>query len=219
MDVNEPIIKYTTVADSVYAWIKNAIIQGEFRPGEHLTQETLTKKLGVSRTPIRDAIKRLEAEGLLITKPRCGAIVFSMTQDNLRELYEIRILLEQYCGVKSCQKATSEEIRQIEQANLNMYKTLGSLREFMRYDREFHYLLCKLSGCTNTLEILEGLWNKSDSYKSIYYSIEGRCLDTLQEHTAIVQAIKDKDKERLKEKIADHLRDVVNTISSKASFA
>ena len=62
MENNTPLIQYTTVSDSVYLWIKNAIIQGDFKPGEHIAQETLTKKLGVSRTPVRDAIKRLEAE-------------------------------------------------------------------------------------------------------------------------------------------------------------
>ena len=72
MDQTQPIIQYTTVSDSVYLWVKNAIIQGEFKPGEHIAQERLTKTLGVSRTPVRDAIKRLEAEGLLITKPHCG---------------------------------------------------------------------------------------------------------------------------------------------------
>ena len=60
MENNTPLIQYTTVSDSVYLWIKNAIIQGDFKPGEHIAQETLTKKLGVSRTPVRDAIKRLE---------------------------------------------------------------------------------------------------------------------------------------------------------------
>ena len=64
MDQTQPIIQYTTVSDSVYLWVKNAIIQGEFKPGEHIAQERLTKTLGVSRTPVRDAIKRLEAEGL-----------------------------------------------------------------------------------------------------------------------------------------------------------
>ena len=60
MSEQQPLIQYTTVSDSVYLWIKNAIIQGEFKPGEHIAQERLTKKLGVSRTPVRDAIKRLE---------------------------------------------------------------------------------------------------------------------------------------------------------------
>ena len=219
MAPDEPIIKYTTMADSVYLWIKNAIIQGEFKPGEHLTQETLTRKLGVSRTPIRDAIKRLEAEGLLIAKPRCGAVVFSMTLDNLRELYEVRTLLEQYCAVKTCHNASDEEIKLIEQANFNMYKSIDSLKDFMHYDRAFHYLLCKFSKCTNTVEMLESFWNKCDSFKSIYYSLDGRCTDTLQEHAAMVQAIKDKDKETLKIKIAAHLLDVVNTVKSKVNFS
>ena len=91
MENNQPLIQYTTVSDSVYLWIKNAIIQGDFKPGEHIAQESLTKKLGVSRTPVRDAIKRLEAEGLLITRPHCGAVVFQLDRNCLHEIYDIRI--------------------------------------------------------------------------------------------------------------------------------
>ena len=154
MSEQQPLIQYTTVSDSVYLWIKNAIIQGEFKPGEHIAQERLTKKLGVSRTPVRDAIKRLETEGLLITKPHCGAVVFQMS----------------------------------------------------------------LSGCTNTVEILEGLWNKCDSFKSIYYSLDGRVGDTLSEHTRIVQGIKSRDIEETKKAISDHLKDVVMSIGEHVNF-
>ena len=73
----------------------------EFKPGEHIAQERLTKTLGVSRTPVRDAIKRLEAEGLLITKPHCGAVVFQLSKERLTEIYDIRILMEQYCAART----------------------------------------------------------------------------------------------------------------------
>ena len=107
MDQTQPIIQYTTVSDSVYLWVKNAIIQGEFKPGEHIAQERLTKTLGVSRTPVRDAIKRLEAEGLLITKPHCGAVVFQLSKERLTEIYDIRILMEQYCAACSIASLSS----------------------------------------------------------------------------------------------------------------
>ena len=73
-------IQYKTVSDSVYDWIKEAIIQGEFQPGEHLAQERITERLGVSRTPVRDAMKRLEEEGLVVVKPHCGAVVFDISE-------------------------------------------------------------------------------------------------------------------------------------------
>ena len=218
MENNQPLIQYTTVSDSVYLWIKNAIIEGKFKPGEHIPQETLTKKLGVSRTPIRDAMKRLETEGLLVTKPHCGAVVFRLTEENLKELYEIRIMLEQYCAARACEKASDQQILQIEALSEAMKENFDSLKTFMQLDRQFHSLLCTLSGCTNTVEILEGLWNKCDSFKSIYFSLDGRTRDTLAEHTRIIHSLKCRDSNGIKDAISTHLRDVVNTLSSKVSL-
>ncbi len=219
MENNQPLIQYTTVSDSVYLWIKNAIIQGDFKPGEHIAQETLTKKLGVSRTPVRDAIKRLETEGLLITKPHCGAVVFQMSRENLTEIYEIRILMEQYCAARSCIKASEEDINALESISFRMLSYPDTTKEFMQLDRQFHYRLCTPSGCNNTIEILEGLWNKCDSFKSIYYSLEGRINDTLAEHTRIVQCLKKRDTDGIKGAIAEHLKDVVNSVGTHAVFS
>ena len=219
MENTTPLIHYTTVSESVYLWIKNAIIQGDFKPGEHIAQETLTKKLGVSRPPVRDAIKRLEAEGLLITKPHCGAVVFQLSRENLNEIYEVRILMEQYCATRTCMKASDEEINAIEAINLRMLSFSNTSKEFMQLDRQFHSLLCTLSGCTNTVEILEGLWNKCDSFKSIYYSLEGRVNDTLSEHTRIVQGLRKRDIAATKEAISAHLKDVVNSVGAYVNFS
>lgn len=218
MESNQPIIQYSTVSDSVYRWIKNAIIQGDFKPGEHIAQESLTKKLGVSRTPVRDAMKRLEAEGLLVSKPHCGSVVFQMTEEHLHEVYDVRILIEQYCAARTCMKASDKDIRKIEEINLQMIDQVHSMKNFMELDRQFHSMLCILSGCSNSLEILDSLWAKCDSFKSIYYSLEGKTNDTLSEHARIVQALKDRDIETAKQAIDYHLRDVVHSISSKVNF-
>ena len=151
MDQTQPIIQYTTVSDSVYLWVKNAIIQGEFKPGEHIAQERLTKTLGVSRTPVRDAIKRLEAEGLLITKPHCGAVVFQLSKERLTEIYDIRILMEQYCAARTCIRASDDDIRQLEEISLKMLDFSNNSKEFMQLDRQFHTQICELSGCDDTV--------------------------------------------------------------------
>lgn len=218
MEESTPIIQYTTISDSVYLWIKNAIIQGDFKPGEHIAQESLTKKLGVSRTPVRDAIKRLEAEGLLITRPHCGAVVFQLSRSLLTEIYDIRILMEQYCASRTCMKATDEDMNEIEAINMRMLNYSNTSKEFMQLDRQFHSLLCSVSGCTNTVEILEGLWNKCDSFKSIYYSLEGRASDTLAEHARIIRCLKVRDIDGVKEAISDHMKDVVESIASHVNL-
>lgn len=211
-DINnskKPLIQPRTVSDSVYMWIKEAIINGDFKPGEHIPQESLTEMLGVSRTPVRDAIRRLEAEGLLVSKPHCGAIVFQATENALKEIYEVRMLLEQYCAVNTCLQAKEEDIRRIEEACYAMKQVASSSREFMDYDRRFHYEICVSSGCTNTIEILEGLWSKCETFKSIYFSLPGKAENTLEEHELILNAIKARNPEGVRAAIASHLQDVL----------
>lgn len=204
-------IQYRTVADSVYGWIKDAIVDGTFRPGEHIAQERLTELLGVSRTPVRDAMKRLEAEGLVVSKPHCGVVVFDVTEDQLMEIYEIRILLEQYCAGKACLRASEDEIDQIEQDNYAMMSFPSTSQQFMAGDRRFHRDLCLLSGCTSTIEILENLWTRCEAFKAIYYSIDGKADNTLEEHARIIQAFRNRDAETVKAIINLHLQDVLRT--------
>ena len=116
-------------------------------------------------------------------------------------------------------KASEEQIEQIEAINLRMLNYSNNSKEFMQLDRQFHGLLCTLSGCTNTIEILEGLWNKCDSFKSIYYSLEGRSNDTLAEHTRIIQCLKNRDVAGTKQAIFDHLNDVVDSVSAQVNFS
>ena len=127
--------------------------------------------------------------------------------------------MEQYCATRTCMKASDEEINAIEAINLRMLSFSNTSKEFMQLDRQFHSLLCTLSGCTKTVEILEGLWNKCDSFKSIYYSLEGRVNDTLSEHTRIVQGLRKRDIAATKEAISAHLKDVVNSVGAYVNFS
>ena len=204
-------IQYRTVSDSVYGWIKDAIVQGTFQPGEHIAQERLTEMLGVSRTPVRDAMKRLEAEGLVVSKPHCGVVVFEVTEEQLREIYEIRILLEQYCAAKACEIITEEQIDQIEADNRSMQNCPITSRQFMQGDHRFHRDFCLMSGCTTAIEVLDSLWTRCEAFKAIYYSIDGKANDTLDEHAHIIQAFRNRDVEGVKAAISSHLLDVLRT--------
>lgn len=127
--------------------------------------------------------------------------------------------MEQYCAARTCIKASDEDINSLEAINLRMSNFSNTSKEFMQLDRQFHSLLCTLSGCTNTVEILEGLWNKCDSFKSIYYSLEGRANDTLAEHARIVQGLMKRDVQATKEAISNHLKDVVNSVGAHVNFS
>lgn len=213
--MNQQKIQPTTVSDSVYLRIKNAIIIGELKAGEHLVQEEFTKDLGVSRTPVRDAFRRLESEGLIVNRPYYGAMVFRPSKEQVQEIYEIRILIEQYCASKTSKVATDSDLQSIKAINARMAKVSPTSKEYMQLDFEFHKRIGELSGCTkSTLEILEGLLNKSSSFKSIYYSLVGGSQETISMHSKIIEALFNRDAEEVKKAIADHLYHVLDRVVS-----
>jgi DNA-binding GntR family transcriptional regulator len=206
-------IKINTVSDSVYLWIKNAIIVGDLKPGQHLVQDELTETLGVSRTPVRDAFKRLEAEGLIINRPYYGVSVFQPSKEQLHEIYDIRILVEQYCATKDCHVATDKELMSVKIINEKMAKASPSARDYMQLDYQFHKRICEISKCSKvTLEILESLWNKCSSFKSLYFSLENRPDNTIRKHREIAECLIKRDEVGVKNAIADHLHDVVDSV-------
>ena len=111
-DVDE----YMPLRDVVFKTLRQAILRGELQPGERLMEIALAKKLGVSRTPIREAIRMLELEGLVLMIPRKGAEVAGITEKSLRDTLEVRRALEELAIELSCTKITDDEIEELKQA-------------------------------------------------------------------------------------------------------
>ena len=197
-----------TVSDRVYLWIKNAIMNGEYKPGERIIQEALTQQLNVSRTPIRDAFQRLSSEGLIVIKPFYGAVVFELNKEDIFQLYELRILLEGFAAKKACQVITEDQIDELEEFNGFMIEHKDDVSKCMFYDQAFHYHMCCAADSEYLLDLLKGVWDKSNPYKSIYYTIDGNLEHTIRDHKEIIQCFRDGDEQRLELAIATHLKDV-----------
>ncbi len=205
----------TTVSDRVYKWIKDAIISGVLAPGERIIQEQLTQQLCVSRTPVRDALQRLSTEGLVVMKPFYGAMVFELSYKDLSEIYELRILLEQFAARKAIKEISESELSGLEELNALIEQNKGNVQTCMSYDREFHSSLCSVGQSNFIIEVLTSMWNKCDPYKSFYYTINGNIDRTIAEHAEILRCLQAKDEDGLTKAIDHHLRDVVHTVSSR----
>jgi len=204
----------TTVSDRVYKWIKDAIISGVLAPGERIIQEQLTQQLCVSRTPVRDALQRLSTEGLVVIKPFYGAMVFELSYKDLKEIYELRILVEQYAARKAINEITEAELNELEELNALIEQHKDNVQECMIYDRDFHYSICSVGQSNFITEVLTGMWNKCDPYKSFYYTIDGNIERTIAEHAQMIRCLRTKDEEGLVNAIDHHLHDVVHNVSS-----
>ena len=108
--------EYLPLRDVVFNTLRQAILRGELKPGERLMEIQLANKLGVSRTPIREAIRKLELEGLVLMIPRKGAEVAEITEKSLRDVLEVRRALEELAVELVCEKITDEQIQELKDA-------------------------------------------------------------------------------------------------------
>lgn len=207
-----------TVSDKVYRHLKDAIIRGDLRRGQHIVQEKLTEELQVSRTPIRDALQRLSAEGLVVSKPFHGAVVFELSESELHELYDIRILMENYACERSLDTMSKDQIHEMEVLNERILSNRNDVHECMACDSAFHMIAC----CSNDLHyikpFLDSVWDKSNPYKSLYYTVPRYVEETYKQHKQIIDCFVRRDRVLLSHSIEGHLRDVVQAVSMNPLF-
>ncbi len=135
--------EYLPLRDVVFNTLRQAILKGELKPGERLMEIALAEKLGVSRTPIREAMRKLEQEGLVVMIPRRGAQVANITEKDLNDVLEVRITLENMAIEKACANMTDADIRKLEQA-AEVFQTStaeGDLVKMAEADVNFHEVI------------------------------------------------------------------------------
>ena len=115
-DLHLEMNEYLPLRDVVFNTLRQAILRGELKPGERLMEIALSQRLGVSRTPVREAIRMLEQEGLVIMIPRKGAQVAEISEKDLKDVLEVRLGLEELAVRIACQRITEEELEELEQA-------------------------------------------------------------------------------------------------------
>ena len=132
--------EYLPLRDVVFNTLRQAILRGELKPGERLMEIQLANKLGVSRTPIREAIRKLELEGLVLMIPRKGAEVAEITEKSLRDVLEVRRALEELAVRLACDKISEEKIQELKEAAEYFRSTLksGDITKIAEADVKFH---------------------------------------------------------------------------------
>ena len=207
-----------TISDKVYRHLKDAIISGDLRRGQRIVQEQLTEELQVSRTPIRDALQRLNAEGLVINKPFHGAVVFQLSENELQELYDIRIMMENYACQQSLETISMDQLKEMAALNDRILEHRHDVHECMACDSEFHKIACSSNELICIKPLLDSVWDKSNPYKSLYYTEPKYVDETYKQHKQIINSFTKRDKAMLALTLESHLRDVVNVVSMNPMF-
>ena len=138
---------YLPLRDVVFNTLREAILKGELQPGERLMELQLAAKLGVSRTPIREAIRMLEQEGLAVTIPRRGAEVAKMTEKDMNDVLQVREALDELAVSIACELITEEELEKLSEAVKNFEEAIGTkdIKQIAETDIAFHDIIYPLS--------------------------------------------------------------------------
>ena len=148
--------EYLPLRDVVFNTLRRAILKGELKPGERLMEIALAERLGVSRTPIREAMRKLELEGLVVMIPRRGAQVANITEKDLNDVLEVRIALEKMAIEKACQLITEKELEELEKAAKAFEKAIDeeNVVKLAETDEIFHDIIYNAAGNARLNQVL-----------------------------------------------------------------
>ena len=186
--------EYLPLRDIVFNTLREAILKGDFAPGERLMEKQLAERMGVSRTPIREAIRKLELEGLVIMVPRKGAEVASITDKDIIDVLEVRATLEALAVRLACKKMSNLELNELVEVNeeFRIAAAKKDVETIIRKDVEFHDIIFHSSDNEKLIQIINNLREQIYRFRVEYiYKMEN--YDRLvQEHDEIVNAMKER---------------------------
>lgn len=198
-----------------YEYLKHAIIVDEIPPGSPLVELELSESLQMSRTPIREAMRQLETEGLVTTYPARGSFVTVLTPDDVQEIYELRLALELWALEHSIARITDEELDALQAAFEEGYRT-GAWETLHNADRGLHDLITEKAWSRRLLMLLSLLNTQAERIR--YQSARSLGRDDLsyREHLHIIQCIRERDLEKSRAALRTHLRSVANSAMDAA---
>lgn len=193
--------EYLPLRDVVFNTLRQAILKGELKPGERLMEIALAEKLGVSRTPIREAMRKLELEGLVVMIPRRGAQVANITEKDLNDVLEVRIALENVAIEKACTRMSKEDMGRLWLAAKEFERTMaeGNLVRLAEADVAFHEIIYRASDNKRLNQVLNNLREQIYRYRVEYLKEEETRNVLVKEHEELTKAIRERDVKKAQE--------------------
>jgi len=196
-----------SVTDAAYEAIRAGIVEGHFGPGERLSEERLAEDLGVSKTPVHDALLRLVAEGLVEMTPYVGASVIKLSPRDVNEIYDVRENLERLAIHLAIEHVDEDCLRELD-ATLASFSRPLQQREFQRYfdvDHELHDGIARMSQNGRLVRFLDMLRNQSHAARYLSSRLPGRTDRSIEEHRAIIAGLLARDVVAAEDAMQAHL--------------
>ena len=211
--LDTPIEERRPLREEVYARLKQAIIEGQLPPGEHLIETKLAERFGVSRVPVREAIRSLERENLVSPSAK-GMVVSSFTRTSINEVYTVRAALEALACQLAAKHITPEEKELLPQILERSRRAIADndIAALTACDIEFHEVLIAAGRNATLNKVLAQLRDSVRRYRSASIALPGRPQEVLRDHTAIAKAVIAGDAERAETLVHDHILEAADRL-------
>jgi len=198
---------YKPLRELVLDAIREAIINGTLKPRERLMEIQLADELGVSRTPIREALRKLELEGFIVMVPRKGAYVADISFKDIADIYEIRAALEGLAAGLAAERITDEELEEMERHLVEKADAIShqDMARLVEVDTKFHEAIYRSSRNERLLPIMNNLREQIQRFRATSLAYPGRMKRSLEEHRAIVEAIQARDAALARQLAHEHI--------------
>lgn len=205
---------YKPLRDIVFEHLRTAIITGALRPGERLMELQLAEDMGVSRTPVREAIRKLELEGLVSMVARRGAYVSDLSIRDIAETFEVRAALESLAAGLATERIVPEELEQLERVlvEIGACEQRDDIERMVELDEEFHALLFAATRNSRLSQIISNLREQIARFRRSSLSTPGRIKAVFHEHKSIVEAISDRNSALAQALAREHIENAEHSL-------
>lgn len=208
--------KMVSIADQIFDELEKAILTGEYERGDILTEIKLSEKMGVSRTPIREALRRLDQERIIEITAK-GAKVIGINDRDIADIYDIRLRIEGMASFLAAQRRSEEDLQRLKRILdlQEFYTKKEDADQIKNYDSEFHLALYQISQCPTLLDTLEPLHRKVIKFRKVSVAHPGRAQKSFAEHKAIYDAIAEGDAINAEKLTCEHIANARKSILGK----
>ena len=206
--------EYLPLRDVVFKTLRQGILTGELKPGERLMEIHLADRLGVSRTPIREAIRKLELEGLVTMIPRKGAEVAQISAKNLKDVLEVRQALDALGVELACERITEEGLQELKEA-CDYFAKVTATKDatiITKADVALHDVIIRATGNERLQQMISNLSEQMYRYRFEYIKDASYHTLLIEEHRRIYESVAARDKEQAVKEIQQHINNQLNTI-------
>ncbi len=206
-NLNVKMDEFLPLRDVVFNTLRQAILTGELKPGERLMEIHLANRLGVSRTPIREAIRKLELEGLVTMIPRRGAEVAQITEKSMNDVLEVRRAVDALCVELACERITDSELEKLKEACDVFEEAVksGDVKRIAQADVDLHDIIVQATGNRRLVQLVNTLSEQMYRYRFEYIKDFSQHERLVEEHRIIYESIVRKDKETACSAAREHI--------------